>query len=152
MRTTLSSKSKMFAALAIAGLGLLSASPAFALSVGGYAGKTWPTGNANEGCMQEFHGGVVSKCGNQTQYEIPLAVNQGLHVATVATFNPGGGTFQCFAYAEDNQGNLTQGTSVFPGTGFTAFQVSVTVPAQGSMYVFCNVNPNGQIVNVNYAQ
>jgi len=148
-------KSRTFLATIAAGALLLAVTPAFALSVPGYAGKTLPQGSANEGCMNEINGGVVNHCGEQTQYEIPMSVNQGSHNVTFYVLNPGGGTFECLLFAADSTGNTTHSNPIFPNAspfilGYTTS--SVNVPAQGSMYLWCNINANGQIANVNYSQ
>ncbi len=152
MRTRLNSKRNTLIAMAIAGVGLLSAAaPAFAVVVGGYAGKTWPHANANEGCMNETNGGVINQCGEQTQYEIPLPVNAGSKIVGITTINPGGGTFQCSVYTVDTNNNVNLAGSVSPSTGIQHVVISnITVLSNGTMYLFCNLNANGQIVNVSY--
>jgi hypothetical protein len=152
MRTRLSSKRNTLIAVAIAGVGLLSAaSPAFAEAIGGYAGKVWPHASANESCMNETNGGVINQCGEQTQYEIPLSSNAGTSTVSITVINPGGGTFQCYVYTVDANNSLSQfGPVSPPGTGLQHLGISATVQSQGTRYVFCNLPNNGQIVSVIY--
>ena len=155
MRTKHTSMSKVLVAMATTGVLLATAVPAFALSVTGYSGKCLPQGSANEACMNEINGGVVNHCGEQTQYEIPMSVNQGSHNVTFSALNPGGGTFECILYAVDAAGNTTHSNPIFPNASPNVFSYttsSVNVPGQGAMYLWCNINANGEVVNVNYSQ
>jgi hypothetical protein len=148
MRTKLTSKSITAAAGAAAMLFV--AAPAFALSVTGYSGK--PQFPSNSSCMVESSAAVFNNCGAQVNWEIPMSVNPGFHTVTLSTFNPGGGTFQCTLFGVSQTGGLTAGGTVFPNGGNFVANLSVTVPSNGSMMVFCNVNPNGKIFNVLYSE
>lgn len=79
-------------------------------------------------------------------------MNEGPHTVTVATNNPGGGTFSCKAVASDQFGVTTDGTTVFPDVGNRVSTLSVTVPPNGSLLVVCEVNPNGTVWSVNCNQ
>jgi len=153
MRTKYIPKSKTWAATVLASAGLLLAAvPAFALSIPGYSGKPWPNGAASASCMVESFGAVKNNCGQQVQWEIPVAVNPGLHSVSIYTLNPGGGTFQCFLYTPDGNGNQhTTPPSCFPNVNDDICNLNnVTVVSGGSMYVFCNINPGGEVFNVTY--
>lgn len=129
----------------------LATGTAFALSVDGFAGK--PNNPANVSCLWGSTGGdVLNACGRQVYYLIPLAVNAGAHTVTVATYNPGGGTFTCSAIADTQFGSSITGTTVSPGTGFQQFTLDVTVPSYGTMFVGCDFNHGGRIFSVNYNQ
>jgi hypothetical protein len=149
MRNKLTSKSIVSAGAAAAMLFV--AAPAFALSVTGYSGKPQFPANTT-GCMVEASGAVFNNCGVQVNWEIPMAVNPGFHTVTLSTNNPGGGTFQCQLFGVSQTGVFNPGTTVFPNGGNFVANLSVTVPTNGSMLVFCNVNPNGKIFNVLYSE
>lgn len=156
MHTKHTSKRNMFVAMAFAGAVLAAGAPAFALSVTGFSGKTTPSSSSN--CMTEVNGGVVNNCGAQTNFQIPLAVNQGSHTVNVTAFNQGGGTFWCQLVAVDNAGNVCasgcKSSQVFINTGLVqSYSVGpVTVPGQGSLYLNCDVNAHGEVFNVNYSE
>jgi hypothetical protein len=148
MRNKLTSKS-IISAVAAACL-LFVAAPAFALSVTGYSGK--PQFPSNSSCMVEASAAVLNSCGAQVNWEIPMSVNPGFHTVTLSTFNPGGGTFQCQLFGVSQTGVFNPGGTVFPNGGNFVANLSVTVPSNGSMIVFCNVNPGGKIFNILYSE
>jgi len=149
----------------IAGASLLcAAAPAFAVAVPGYAGT--PAHGSPSSCFEFGTGGMVTNyCSGEEYFEIPMAVNPGAHTVTVATYNNGGGTFNCTLYAArtTNAGEiLTAGTSHAPAVGYSTWSVSVTVASggggygivngDGSMYLYCEMNNGGTIHNVNYSE
>ncbi len=145
--------SKPFITALLSAVGLLSATaPAFALTVPGYAGRVAAGGDQN--CALESNGAVYSNCIGETYWEIPLAVNPatGLHTVFVSTNNPGGGFFCCTLYAATFKGVLTKGDESCPAVGDVLSPLSVNVPANGSMYLYCGLNTGGKIYNVNYSQ
>jgi len=127
---------------------LLAGAQAFALSVTGFSGKSPSNGT----CFTESSGAAVNSCGSVQYWTIPMAVNQGAHTVTISAYNPSTGPFQCILYAASQTGSVTTGTSAFPGAGTSVSSMSVTVPASGSMWVFCQVDPGGIIYDVNYNQ
>lgn len=149
MRMSLVSRFTRFGSVA-ALISLLAAPRAFALSVPGYSSLDGKYPGWTGSCVQEKNGGALNSCGYQIGMVVPLNVNEGMHTMTVATNNPGGGTFMCQAMAADQFGTTTTGTAVYPNTGNRTSLVSVTVPRNGSMWVYCNVNPNGIVWSVNY--
>jgi hypothetical protein len=129
---------------------LLCGAPCFAASVPAYAGNGAPQEST---CLQFYAGGgVINSCGSQQLYEVPLAATPGVsHTVTVATNNPGGGTFSCTLYAASRTGKtLVTGTNFRPNLGYNVFSLSVAVPANGTMYLYCNINPGGIVHTVNY--
>ncbi len=141
---------KPFVSALLIAVGLFSGTaPAFALQVPGYAGRVV---GGDQSCALEKNGAVYSNCIGELYWEIPLAVNPGQHTVTVETNNPGGGTFCCTLYASSQTGMLTPGTQWCPAVNDSSFQLSVNVPPNGSMYVYCGLNTNGKVYNVNYSQ
>jgi hypothetical protein len=163
MRTSLKVRSLIPVVIAGASL-LLGAAPAFAVSVPGYAGT--PAHGSPSSCFELGTGGMVTNyCSGEEYFEIPMAVNSGAHTVTVATYNNGGGTFNCTLYAAQTLGSgesLIAGTSHSPAVGYSTWSVSVTVPwgggvggnvnGDGSMYLYCEMNNGGTIHNVNYSE
>ena len=144
---------KPFITALLIAVGLLSATaPAFALSVPGYAGRVAAGGDQN--CALESNGAVYSNCIGETYWEIPLAINpaSGLHTVVVSTNNPGGGFFCCTLYAATFKGQLITGDEWCPDVNDSVFHLSVNVPANGSMYLYCGLNLGGKVYNVNYSQ
>src|SRR6185437_3471305 len=137
---------KPFITALLIAVGLLSATaPAFALSVPGYAGRVAAGGD--QSCALESNGAVYSNCIGETYWEIPLAVNpaSGLHTVVVSANNPGGGFFCCTLYAATFKGQLVPGDESCPAVGDTLSPRSVTVPPNGSMFLYCGLNTNGKI-------
>ncbi len=151
MRIKMAPRTKMFIATAVSCMSLfLAAAPAFALSVPGYSGR--PTSGSST-CFSDSSsiGAAVNTCGSSVFYELPLPSNQGSHTITVATNNPGGTTYACTLYGYTNTGTLWSSSSTwFPSTGDTTFTLTATVPAQGHLFMVCQVAAGGKLYNVNY--
>lgn len=131
---------------------LLAASvPAFALSVPGYSGQS-DVGYLSPYAWREKNGGAVNVSGSAQALYLPLTVNGGSHTVTIAGSNPGGESFYCAAIASDQFGTLTYGTVGYLNGTNAVTSSSVTVPTNGSMYVYCVVSPNGTVWSVNYNQ
>jgi hypothetical protein len=145
MRNKGSVKSILAAVIAGSTL-LLGAGSAFAFSFPGYSGK--PIVASQAGCLTENNGSVINTCGAQAGYEIPLVTGTGSQTFSLATNNPGGGTFQCTLYSVSNTGVVTTGTTVFPNTGNRTNSLNVVVSAASSVFVFCNINAGGKIYNI----
>ena len=134
MRTSLRLRSLTRVSITVASL-LVGAAPAFAVSVPGYAGT--PAHGSPSSCFHLGSGGMVTNnCSGEEYFEIPMAVNSGAHTVTVATYNNGGGTFNCTLYAAHTTTAgeyLTAGTSHAPAVGYSTWSVSVTVPWGGEL-------------------
>ncbi len=137
----------------IVGLVLLTTVPAFALGVGGWEGLPLaPNANpALPGCMAWDNFGVQNACGDQENWIIPLKANAGGKSATVSVNNPGTGKFECALYAvTQSDGNETPSAPWYPNTGDQTKTMTVTVPPSGTMFLWCEIPPNGVIWSVNY--
>jgi hypothetical protein len=109
------------------------------------------------GCFSEWYGAMTNKCGYATTFTIPLTVENtsaGWHSSTVTGFGAtAASNVQCAAYGTSK--DLTE----FDGGEFHALsafgsvreiQTSTWVPAGGTVLVVCQVNPNGQVIAVNW--
>ncbi len=137
----------------IAGLGLLTTVPAFALGVGGWEGMPLNP-NANPGlpgCMTWDAFGVQNTCGDQEVWIIPLKANSGSKSVSVSVNNSGQGRFECALEAvTQTEGTQTPSNPWYPNTGDQTNTLTVTVPPYGTMYLWCVVPPNGVVWSVNY--
>jgi hypothetical protein len=147
--------SKLTMSAVIAGAGLLmAAAPASALSVAAYSGSASPAVT----CLQETDGGVRNNCGGQINYDLPLTTNAapGTQTIGLSTYNPGGGTFTCYLVVYGSTVAPVFGTPVSPPTGFSDFNLSVTIPTglgtPAFMVVYCNVNAGGVIYDAIYSE
>jgi len=146
MHKTITMKSKFAAAVAGASL-LLIAGSAFAVTVPGFAGK--PELGSDAACLNVNGAAMLNQCGRQIIYKIPLVVNAGSKTVTVRTNNPGGGTFSCQLIVSSP---FATTTPVFPNVGIQTFSLGINVPSNANLQIFCQVNPGGQVIDVNYNQ
>jgi hypothetical protein len=128
--------------------------PAQALSVPGLAGKATFSGDTS--CFvpdfQAVDGALVrNTCSTARKYDIPLAVNQGSHLVTIAVGNQFQGavtTCTLYGFSQFGLASSQQSGSAVNGT----LQLTATVPSFGYLNLRCNIAAGSQINGVNYGQ
>lgn len=151
-KLTRSSIAAVATALMIGGVAL----PAGARTTVAFVGR--PNNPAEAGCFGEWFGSMRNYCGTPSYFTVPLTVDvAGYHYATVyaygatASNNVGCAAFGVFNSTTDTATYYGSGTYWLTRFGAaSAINLPATyVPAAGSLFAACTVNPGGQINLVN---
>jgi hypothetical protein len=143
-----------FAASAIVGIGIIGMTTnSDARSLTAFLGQPQAPGDYT--CFTNNGGTVTNNCSTTKQFCVVLPVDDSNHTISLTLFSPDTGhTIACFG-----QANFRDNTNA----GFTGFRApsivgstqvltlpALSVPASGSLYACCNIEPTAKLDSINY--